>query len=281
VVTNIDNDHLDYYGNLDKIKTTFLDFINKVPFYGCAILGIDDANLCQLLSKVEKRYLTYGLTPKADLAAQDITFVERKTEFTVREKGREWGRIRINLPGQHYVANALAAVAVGIELGINSETIREALVNYLGVERRFQVKGEVNQILVVDDYGHHPTEIAATLKAAQAVEPGRRIVVAFQPHRYSRTSLLASQFGEAFLAAEIVLVSEIYPAGEAPIPGVTAQLIVDSIRKYQAGPVELVSREKMVERLLELVRPGDLVITLGAGDIWKMGEEFLRRRRSS
>jgi UDP-N-acetylmuramate--alanine ligase len=272
VVTNIDNDHLDYYGTLDNITQAFVRHINSVPFYGCAILCIDDAQVRALLPQVRRRYQTYGLTSRADLTATGIAADAGGSRFTVVRQGKKQGKITLRAPGRHNILNALAAVAVGNELGIPFAKIAAGLARYAGVGRRLEIKGEKRGVLVIDDYGHHPTEIRATLAAIKDSWPDRRLVVLFQPHRYSRTAHLYRAFGEVFADADDVQLLEIYPAGEQPLPGVSSQLIRDCLR--QNGVEAAFFRDTTV--LAGSVSAGDIVLTLGAGDVWKQGEELLR-----
>ncbi|MBI5379071.1 MAG: UDP-N-acetylmuramate--L-alanine ligase [Nitrospirae bacterium] len=277
VVTNIDAEHLDYYGTLDAIQEAFLRFINKVPFYGTAVLCLDEPAIQSLLPRVEKRYLTYGFTPQADVMAKEVLPAGIGSSFEVLHRQKGLGRFTLSVPGVHNVANALAAVAVGLELEIPPEGIREALAGFSGVQRRFEIKGEAGGILVVDDYGHHPTEIRATLAAAKR-SWDRRTVVVFQPHRYTRTRDLLSEFFTAFHQADRLLLTEIYPAGEPPIPGVSGRQIGDGVRKHGHRDASFFeTKEALVDHLLRTLEPGDLLLTLGAGDVWKVGEEVLAR----
>jgi UDP-N-acetylmuramate--alanine ligase len=277
VVTTIDAEHLDYYRDLTHIQEAFLEFINKVPFYGSAILCLDQENIQALLPAVEKRFITYGLRTQADITAREIRLQGMGSEFVVVVHGEELGKFRLRVPGIHNVSNALAAVAVGLDLSIPPEVIREALEEFAGVERRFQVKGEARGILVVDDYGHHPAEICATLDAAKNGF-GRRVVVIFQPHRYTRTKHLLREFFTAFYQADVLVVTEVYAAGEPVIPGVSGRQIAEGALEHGHRHTTFVSnKEAIPEALLPMLRPGDMVITLGAGDIWQVGEEILRR----
>ncbi len=280
VVTTVDAEHLDYYGSLDAIKDAFVAFINKVPFYGMAVLCLDQEHIQDLLPRVEKRFVTYGLRTQADLMAREVAFKGMQSQFEVALKHQPLGRVQLKVPGLHNVYNALAAVAVGQDLEIEFPAIREALEEFAGVDRRFQVKGEVDGVLVVDDYGHHPAEIQATLSAARAGF-GRRTVVLFQPHRYTRTQALLQDFWTAFYEADLLVVTEIYPAGEPPLPGVSGAQIADGAKERGHRAVRFVpEREAVAEAILPELRPGDLVITLGAGDIWRVGDELLERLRA-
>jgi UDP-N-acetylmuramate--alanine ligase len=277
VVTTIDAEHLDYYRDLAHIQEAFLQFINKVPFYGSAILCLDQENIQALLPRVEKRFITYGLRTQADITAREIRLQGMGSEFVVVARQEVLGKFRLRVPGMHNVSNALAAVGVGLDLAIEPEAIREALEEFAGVERRFQVKGEARGIVVVDDYGHHPAEIRATLDAAKEGFR-RRVVVVFQPHRYTRTKYLLRDFSTAFYQADVVIVTEVYAAGEPVIPGVSGRQIAEGALEHGHRNVTFVKdKEAVPDVLLPVLRPGDLVITMGAGDIWQIGEEIMRR----
>lgn len=278
IVTNIDSEHLDHYRDLDEIKEAFLAFINKIPFYGLAIVCLDDSNVQDLIPKVNKRFLTYGLSVQADLRACDLIHEGMTTRFTVFLHGEKLGEIKLKIPGKHNVYNALASVACGLELEIPFSAIKEALQEFGGVQRRFQIKGEVNGVLLVDDYGHHPNEIKATLSTAKLVW-NRRMIVVFQPHRYTRTQYLFNEFLTAFYQADILILTEIYPAGEDPIPGIGAKKLFKGIKEHSQKQVLFIpDKEGIVNGLLSLMKPGDVVIFMGAGDIWQVGEELLKSR---
>src|SRR5690348_6473009 len=284
-VTNLDREHLDHYGTMERINETFLEFINKVPFYGLAVLCADDDRLRALFPKIVKRYHTYGLHEPAgaapDFRATDIVPKQGGSEFRAFFRGRNLGPFRLAVPGIHNVSNALAAIAIGVELDVPADLIRKALAAFTGVERRFHLRGETNGIMVVDDYGHHPTEIKATLAAAKQGWPDRRLVVLFQPHRYTRTRDLLEEFSQAFRDADHVFVTEIYAASEAPIPGVSGGKLADAIRSVGRPPITFVEhKDRLVEDVLPQLKPGDLVLTLGAGDIWKTGPALLARLAS-
>ncbi len=279
VVTNVDADHLDFYQDLEEIKETFIDFINKVPFFGVAVLCLDDINIQSLIPSVKKRFVTYGFSTQADFRATDIEHKEDRTSFTVHHQGTEIGRMSFRMPGRHNVLNALAAVAVAVELDIPFKAISEGIYDFGGVQRRFQIRDRIGDIMVVDDYGHHPAEIKATLSAARAGWD-RRVVAVFQPHRFSRTKALFDEFVTAFYQADHLVVTDIYPAGEAPIPGVESSLLVEGVLLHgHKDACHIPDKEAVIEHLLSEVREGDLVITLGAGNIWQVGEEFARRLR--
>ena len=272
VVTNIDADHMDVYRDLEDLENAFLEFMNSVPFYGLVIACRDDPGLQDLIKKVHRRVLTYGLDEDADVSAKHLETKAFGTAFTCFRGGRELGRAELHVPGRHNVQNALAAVAVGLRLEVPFEKVAEALACFQGTERRQQFKGERGGVAVIDDYGHHPTEIRVTLDSLG--EFGRRTIVVYQPHRYTRTEYLMDRMGNCFEAADRLFVMGIYAAGEEPIPGVDSRELVDRIRKsreatFVEGPSAMV---QILERETE---PGDLVVTMGAGDVWKVGEEFL------
>ena len=278
VVTTIDAEHLDYYADLDAIREAFVTFVNKVPFYGAAVLCLDEPNIQTLLPRVEKRVITYGLESAADLVARHVELSGLTSRFEVVHHGALLGECRLEVPGRHNVLNALAAIGVGLDLEIPFVTIQKALAGFTGVQRRFQVRGEAGGVLVVDDYGHHPAEVRATLAAARAGFD-RRIVTVFQPHRYTRTRHLRQEFVTAFNQADVLLVLDIYAAGEAPIPGVTAAGLAEAIRAHGHRYVTYLGgdRAAVVDHLVDTVRRGDLVLTLGAGDVGQLGPELLRR----
>ena len=281
-VTNIDREHLDYYGTMERLQDSFLEFINRVPFYGLAVLCADDDRIRAMLPRVMKRYQTYGLqeragSPAPDFRAGEVTLDKWESEFRAFYQGKSLGPFRLSTPGVHNVANALVAIAVGMELDVPIDLIRKGLAAFTGVERRFHLRGEKSGIMVVDDYGHHPAEIRATLSAAKQGW-GRRLVVLFQPHRYTRTRDLVGEFAHAFDQAEAVFITEIYPAGEPEIPGVSGERLVEAVRASGHPSVTWVDRkETLAERVLPSLKADDVVITLGAGDIWKTGLELLER----
>jgi UDP-N-acetylmuramate--alanine ligase len=276
VITNIDHEHLENYGGFDDLQQAFVDFANKVPFYGGVVACADDASLSAVLPRMTRRVTTYGLEADADITATAVVLepfgvhaiVERRQAGAAGGGSARTllGPLTLNVPGRHNLQNALAAVAVGLELGLPFERITRGLAEFRGVERRFEVRGEPHGILVVDDYGHHPTEIAAVLGAARTL--GRRIVVAFQPHRYTRTAALMDLFGPALAAADHLVLTDIYSAGEDPIDGVTLETLAAAIRRSMQGTVDVVPRvEDVVPALIRAARPGDVVLTLGAGSI--------------
>jgi UDP-N-acetylmuramate--alanine ligase len=276
VVTTVDAEHLDHYANLDEIRAAFLQFVNKVPFYGAAVVCLDEPNIQQMIPHIEKRVITYGLESGADVTARRLSFSGLTSQFEVLQRGRALGPATLQVPGRHNVLNALAAVAVGLDLEVPFELIAAALASFEGVQRRFQIRGEAQGVMVVDDYGHHPAEIRATLAAAKAGFD-RRVVTVFQPHRYSRTHHLRREFLTAFYQSDVLIVMDIYPAGEPPIPGVNARDLADGIAAH--GHREVIymdgDREGIVRHLVESTRPGDLVLTLGAGDVGQLGVELL------
>lgn len=290
IVTNIDAEHLDYYKDIEEIKRTFLSFINKVPFYGIAILCADNENVRDLLPSVEKRTMTYSIQNRGDINAVDIEVQQGKSHFRVLYKGADMGEFRLPLPGIHNISNALASIGVAIELDIKTDDVRRALGNFSGVERRFQIVGrilgndkgkqEFQDILVVDDYGHHPTEIKATLAAAKGGW-GRRTIVVFQPHRYTRTRDLLGEFADAFENADVLLLTEIYAAGEQPIEGVTGEKLCSTIcEQGHKNAVFIPDKAALAKYVMDILQPGDMVISLGAGDIWKVGREIVNELMS-
>ena len=277
VVTTIDAEHLDHYGNLELIMEAFTTFVSKVPFYGAAVLCLDEPNIQRLIPRVEKRIITYGIDAAADLVARHVTLAGMSSRFEVFQRGTRLGECALQIPGRHNVLNALAAVAVGLDLEIPFVTIQKALAAFAGVQRRFQVRGVVAGVTVVDDYGHHPAEIRATLAAAKAGFDSRVIAV-FQPHRFTRTKHLREEFLTAFNQADAVIVMDIYAAGETPIPGVTAGALADGIRAHGHRHVAYLGsdRARIIEHLRTVVRPGDIVLTQGAGDVSLLGPEILK-----
>ena len=288
VVTNIEADHLDIYADLDDIKDAFVQFANSVPFFGAAILCLDDANVRDVLARITRRVITYGTSRQATLRAEAVEQLGPVTTFDVYQQTERLGGIVLHAPGLHNVRNALAAIAVGLELDLSFPTIAKGLAQYTGVDRRFQIKGEARvpatadapagTVLVVDDYAHHPTEVEATLQAAARGWPERRIVAVFQPHLYSRTRDLADDFARAFYDADVLVLTDVYPAREEPIPGVTGEMLADLAREVGHRDVHYVPvKTDLPDALLGLAHPGDLVITMGAGDIHRYGQAFLDR----
>jgi len=279
VVTNIDREHLDHYPSLEAIKAAFIEFVNKVPFYGAVIVCLDDANAQAILPAIRRRTITYGTTAQADMEAGEIACGPFASEFRLRYRAADLGRFHLGVPGRHNVLNATAAVTTALELEVKPDVIREALATFSGVDRRFQVRGKERGITVVDDYGHHPTEIRATLESARLCG-FRRIHVLFQPHRYTRTFHLMDEFARSFHAADSLFVMDIYAASEQPIEGVTAEALVERIRQFGHRSVEYVGTlERGVDALEHVAREGDMVLTLGAGSVWQAGEKLLERLR--
>ncbi|HYW45458.1 MAG TPA: UDP-N-acetylmuramate--L-alanine ligase [Bryobacteraceae bacterium] len=277
VVTNIDREHLDHYPSLEAIEAAFIEFVNKVPFYGAVIVCLDDPNVQGILPAIRRRTITYGTTAQADMEATEIGCGHFSSDFGLRYRNADLGRFQLRIPGRHNVLNAMAAVATAMELEVKPETIREALATFSGVDRRFQVRGKERGVTVVDDYGHHPTEIRATLDGARLCG-FRRIHVLFQPHRYTRTFHLMDEFARAFHQCDSLFVLDIYAASEKPIEGVTAEALVERIRQFGHRGAEYVgSIERGVEALLSVAQDGDLVLTLGAGSVWQAGEKLLAR----
>ena len=278
VVTNIDREHLDFYRDLEQIQDVFLQFLDRLPFYGQAVLCLDNEPIQALIPKIKKRYSTYGMSTQADLCIRDVAFEHRRSRFAVELKGRPLGEVVLNLPGIHNVYNAAASIAVGLELDIDFEDIKAALEGLAGVQRRMEIKGESKHVLVVDDYGHHPTEIKMTLKAIAESWPERRKVVVFQPHRYTRTRALFDDFTRAFYQSDELLVLPVYAASEDPIEGVNAESLCEGIKAHGHRSVYCTAGFKQAfKHLKKTLKAGDLLLTLGAGDVWKVGAEVLKK----
>ncbi len=277
VVTNIDAEHLDFYHDMDKIKEVFLDFINKIPFYGMAVLCLDNKGIQDLIPKIEKRFVTYGLSAQADFQAREVRFEGLKSYYQMFDHGKSLGLVSLNLPGMHNVYNSMASIAVGLELGISFQTTVTALNEIEGVQRRMEVKGTREDVTVIDDYGHHPTEIKMTVQAVRQCWPERRLIVVFQPHRYSRTRTLFDDFTRSFYQVDNLVVLPIYSAGEKPIEGITAEALYDGICLHgHKHAVFMANPHAALSYLESTVEAGDIILTLGAGDVWKIGEEFLK-----
>ena len=277
IVTNVDPEHLDYYRTFDNEKDAFVEFINKVPFYGLAILCLDEENVASIMPRLRVRRMTYGLSAQADVRGYDVVNRAGESDFSVMYKGGRYGAFTVHMPGIHNVYNALASIAAGIELEIEPEKIREGINGFTGVERRFQIKADINDIIVVDDYGHHPKEIKATLAGAKAGW-NRRLVVVFQPHRYTRTKLLFNDFLTAFYQADVLIITDIYSAGEEPIEGVDAYGLYSRMKDMGYKDVRYIrDKAKIVDELERTVVPGDMVITQGAGDVLTVGDELIKR----
>jgi UDP-N-acetylmuramate--alanine ligase len=276
LITNIDDDHLDYYKTLDNIKNAFVQFVNRVPFYGSIILCGEDQNIKSIIPQITRKYYTYGRGKNYDFYVENVTYEGMHSEYDFYFSGRNLGRLRLNFPGAHNVLNSLGAAAVGVELGIEFEKIRKAFLDFTGVSRRLEIKVVKNDIMFMDDYGHHPTEIRATLEAIKSIWPERRLLVIFQPHRYTRTRDLAEKFGPSFACASRVWLTDIYSAGEKPIPGISSSLILESFPPEKRKDVKLISdREALIEEVVKTLRSKDVLLTLGAGDVYKIGDEIL------
>ncbi len=275
VVTNVDADHLDHYAGLAAIDDAFVAFLNKLPFYGTAVVCLDDPGVARILPRINRPTLTYGLSDKARLHGR-IVSIGAQSRFEVFRDGHSLGELNLAHPGRHNVQNALGAIGLSLEAGIPLATIAEALAKFGGVGRRFEVKGERNGVTVVDDYGHHPAEIRATLATARLVYPERRLVVAFQPHRFSRTKALFGDFCTCFDTVDELLLTEIYPACEAPIPGVSSESLAQGIRQVSKTRVTYFPDFAAMEAALPgILRPGDVLLTLGAGSVWQVGVHYL------
>jgi len=277
VVTNIDKEHMESYKGMDDVVQCFTDFVNKIPFYGAAVICLDDPNVQLIIPNIKRRRVTYGMTAQADVSGHDIQYTDSfGSHFTVWRGSEVLGEIDLPVPGKHNIYNALAATAVALELDIPFATIASAFEKFKNANRRFQFKGEVNGITVVDDYGHHPTEIVATLQAAKYSAGDRRTVVVFQPHRYTRTQELMDEFALAFNNADVLFVLDIYAASELPIEGITAEVLTENIRRFGHKNVSYIGAiETASDIVCDQLREGDLVITLGAGSVTKLSEEML------
>ncbi len=277
VVTNIDMEHLEFYNDIEQIKAKFLEFINSVPFYGMAAVCLDNEHIQDLIPEIQTRCLTFGMNAQADVRAANIECMDGKSKFLLTWNEKELGEILLNIPGRHNVSNALGAISVALELGISFDTIKNALEKISGVKRRMEIKGTIrNNILVMDDYGHHPTEIAATLNAVRDNYPDRRLVVAFQPHRFSRTKALFSEFTKSFYQSQVLVVLPIYPASEEPIEGVDSQSLCQGIKEH--GHKDVSFAPDMTQGLSIIshkMRENDVVLTLGAGDVYTLGEKLV------
>jgi len=277
VITNIDPEHLDHYGSYEALQDTFVSFANRVPFWGCSVLCLDHPGVQSIIPRLTRRYTTYGFTSQADLVACDVEAHSKGMRFRVRHGGAPLGTLTIGMPGRHNVQNALATLAVAQELEVDFDTVAEALASFVGIERRFELKGEVAGVRVVDDYAHHPAEIIATLASARVLHKGR-IVAAFQPHRYTRTRDVWEDFIPAFNDADVLIVTEVYAAGEDKIPGVEAAPLVEAIRAHGHRDARFVADlDGVLDALVDEARPGDLVLTLGAGSISTLGARMLER----
>jgi UDP-N-acetylmuramate--alanine ligase len=272
VVTNIDNDHLDYYGSMDNLKQAFIKHINSLPFYGPAMVCTDSPLVKEILPKVTRKYITYGFKGNPDITATDIMIVDGNTEYNVIYKGKKLGKIILKVPGEHNVLNSLASIGVGLQFDIPFVNIKDALFKFGGVGRRLEIKGEKNGITVIDDYGHHPTEVNATLCALKLNYPQKRLVTIFQPHRYTRTQNLYNEFGKALKKTDILYIMDIYPASEKPIKGVTSDLIINSAKENKCN----VFKFEDIGSVAKILKENDILLTLGAGNVWQQGEELLK-----
>lgn len=281
IVTNIDDDHLDYYGSVERVRESFVQFANKVPFYGCVILCSDDAQVRLIMPQIKRRRVTYGLGREAQISARSVRYDRLGVSCTVVSGSKRLGVLRLQVPGRHNLLNALAAVAVGLELNIPFATVARALSRFRGVKRRFQVLGSFKGATVVDDYAHHPTAVAETLRAArQFAGPSRKVLAVFQPHLYSRTQLLRDKFGKAFHEADEVLVTSIYPSREKPIPGVTGRTLLEALREnghHHALYVE--DRTALTDYLKQRLDSRYVLVVMGAGDVWKVGHDLVEKHK--
>lgn len=278
VVNNMEREHLDIYSDLDDIKSAFIEFANKVPFYGFVAICLDETSLLDIIPFIKKRVIGFGTTPQCDIRAVDMVFSERTAKFNVIYNGKNLGEVTIGVPGEHNVKNALAAITVGLETGVKIEDIAKSLKSFTGVYRRFEVKGEENGIIVIDDYAHHPTEVKATLEAIRKGWKDRRVIGVFQPHTFTRTRDFYEDFGKAFFNADLAIITDIYPARERPIQGITGELVSESASKFGHRNVEYVQdKNELANKILSIVKSGDIVITMGAGDIWKTADEVLKQ----
>lgn len=275
IINNIEAEHLDIYKDFDDLKATFTEFANKVPFYGFIAAGIDDTGVKEILADVKKKIVSFGLSRNADVRASHIVYDEKSTKFNLIYKGENLGEIIINVPGTHNVKNALGAIAVALELKTDFETIKSGIAEFTGVNRRFEIKGTYKGALVIDDYAHHPTEITATLQAARSGWDKRTICI-FQPHTYTRTKEFYKDFGKSFDEADIVIITDVYPARELPIEGVSGKLIADAALSYGHKNVRYIeNKEEIFKEIETIADKDDLIITMGAGDIWKIANQMV------
>jgi len=276
VVTNIEREHLDIYAGIDDLKRSFAEFANKTPFYGSVVVCLDEPSLVDILPMLKRRVVSYGFSPQCDVRAVGVNYRERSAHFTVTQSGEELGELVVGVPGEHNVKNALAAVTVGLQLGVPFDSIARALAGFSGVYRRFEVKGEHGGVLVIDDYAHHPTEVRATLEAIRNGWPTRRLVAAFQPHTYTRTRDFADDFAKSFLGADVVMVTDVYAARERAIQGVSGEMLAMKARDFGHRNVHHVpDRAALAAQLRAVIEPGDIVVMMGAGDIWKSADELV------
>ena len=276
----MDADHLDYYNSVEEIGETFLEFINKVPFFGAALLCMDQENIRQLLPQVKKRNITYGIDTRADLMAKEIRVDGPTSWYQVEFRGEVLGEVHLMMPGRHNISNSLAAIGVGLELDMSFDHIRSALESFQGIHRRFEIVGQEQDIIVVDDYAHNPAKLRAVFGAVRE-SYNRRIVGIFQPHRYQRVRHLAEEFSKSFCNTDVLIVTSIYGAGEKPIEGVTGENLANAIQNRGHQHVTYIpDKDRIVDTLMPKIQPNDIVITAGAGDIWQVGRDLLNRLRS-
>ncbi len=276
VVTNIENDHMDFYKTMENVLLTFKKFLHKLPREtGLGILCFDNAHIRELVSQVDRTYISYALDHDAQYMASNIRTQGPITTYDVYHEGNLLGTIKLNVPGRHNVANSLATVIVGLQVGLTFDQIREGLSHFNGAKRRFQTKARINGVWIIDDYAHHPTEISTTLLAARQTEP-KRLICIFQPHRYSRTQFLREEFGRAFTSCDLLILTDVYSAGETPIPGITGETLVEEVQRQTGMQVIYIpDKDKVARYLREIVEPGDLAMTMGAGNIYLAGEELV------
>jgi UDP-N-acetylmuramate--alanine ligase len=275
IITNIEKEHMDCYNDLDDLLSSFAQFANSVPFYGALIACIDSPEVQNILPLVKRPIITYGLSAQAEISAKNINFNQEQTNFSLYRNNKKLSEISLNVPGKHNVLNSLAAIAIGFEMGLSIEHIIKGLKSYGGVRRRFEIKGIANNIMVVDDYAHHPTEVTATLQAAREGWD-RRIIAVFQPHLFSRTKDFHKEFAAAFMESDILIITDIYPAREVPIKGVDGKLVYNSVKSIGHKNVHYVPKlEDLKQHLDNLVKTNDMVITIGAGTIWRYGQKYI------
>ena len=280
IIIDIDREHLDFYAGITEIKEAFLKFANIVPFYGCTVICSDNIHAREIIPLIKRRMITYGIESPADYSAREIKFLKRKTTYNLAYKGTNLSKIELTVPGMFNVYNSLAAIAVARELNLDFTTIKKGLQSFSGVQRRLEIKGRVDDITVVDDYGHHPTEIKETLAAMRQVWKNRLIVV-FQPHRFTRTKALFDEFTKAFRNVDILIINDIYPASEEPIAGINSAALCEAIRQTGQTHVKYIAQaEGTVKYLLKTVKSKDTVLTLGAGSIYKIGDNFLKQLKA-
>jgi UDP-N-acetylmuramate--alanine ligase len=278
VLTNIDEEHMDYYKNMDELENTFMAFLDKIPFYGLSVLCIDCPRIKELSNNFKKRFITYGFDKEAELRAQDVKISGFETKFDVYLNGADLGSVTLHVPGRHNAQNALAAIAIGMELGMSFEDTSKGLSEFRGIDRRLQIKGKQRGITVIDDYAHHPSEIEVTLSAIKESHDGR-VVVIFQPHRYSRTKLLFNEFARVLVDTDMLYIMDIYAASEDPIEGVSSELLCQSVIDKGGKNVRYLNGEDMLSTVLDDLKQNDIVLTLGAGNIWAFGEKIVEGLR--